>query len=468
MPAIKRIGFKNHPVLGNLILDFCDKNGVVAKTIILVGENGTGKSKILEALYQYATNNLNFECEIEIANPKIPEGKNKLYFRWNETNQNRTNAYDQAGKFLALGLEPNKSNFLPPAIFSDGNLNLDAKQINAVTSQDIDKSASSRRSDAGFSAKIKQLLVDIKSQDALDLSEAYYNAIAEKKALDNLSLTPRLTRFTIAFNKMFDNLTFSTIKNETSHKAVLFKKNRKEIPIDDLSSGEKQIVYRACFLLQDKDILKGPLVLVDEPELSMHPKWQQKILQYYRDLFLQEGDQCAQMFFATHSEYVLKAALNDRDNILIIALSDNKGVIEAQRITKPSALPAITFEETNYLIFDVISTDYHNQLYGYIQIIKGYDRVKDCDDYIANSDHYDETQHGKPDSNNHGTEYRTLPTFIRNAIDHPEKGRRYNDNELRTSIDLLRKICLDPSLMENLATSGRAVISNPSQTETTN
>ena len=41
----------------------------------------------------------------------------------------------------------------------------------------------------------------------------------------------------------------------------------------------------------------GGVVLLDEPELSMHPKWQQKVLEYYRSLFTAEGVQNAQMIF---------------------------------------------------------------------------------------------------------------------------------------------------------------------------
>lgn len=59
--------------------------------------------------------------------------------------------------------------------------------------------------------------------------------------------------------------------------------------------------------------MSGGIALVDEPELSMHPKWQQKVLQYYRNLFNKDGSQDAQMILATHSEYVLRSALEDRD-----------------------------------------------------------------------------------------------------------------------------------------------------------
>lgn len=37
--------------------------------------------------------------------------------------------------------------------------------------------------------------------------------------------------------------------------------------------------------------------MVDEPELSMHPKWQKNILRYYKNLFTDNnGVQIAQLF----------------------------------------------------------------------------------------------------------------------------------------------------------------------------
>ena len=40
---IKKIKWKEHPILGNLELDFCKKDNICYNTIILAGENGTGK-----------------------------------------------------------------------------------------------------------------------------------------------------------------------------------------------------------------------------------------------------------------------------------------------------------------------------------------------------------------------------------------------------------------------------------------
>ena len=108
-------------------------------------------------------------------------------------------------------------------------------------------------------------------------------------------------------------------------------------------------------------------------------------MKYYRSLFNKNGSQDAQIIIATHSEYVLRSALEDRDNILIIVLSDDNGRIHSKNITAPTILPTITSAETNYLAFGILSVDYHIELYGYLQNKTGNDTVKSCDDYIAQS-----------------------------------------------------------------------------------
>jgi len=113
-------------------------------------------------------------------------------------------------------------------------------------------------------------------------------------------------------------------------------------------------------------------------------------------------------------------------------------------------LPSITSAELNYIAFDLVSNDYHIELYGHLQnkiaLSRGIQKcsVKACDTYIANQADYDATKHHKPSSHTttHGTTtYDTLPTFIRNAIDHPDPARTFTQEELRISIELLIELC---------------------------
>lgn len=231
---------------------------------------------------------------------------------------------------------------------------------------------------------------------------------------------------------------------KTEGKHILFVKHNKEINIDSLSTGEKQIVYRGGMLLRNQRLLEGGIVIVDEPELSMHPRWQIKILDFYKNLFTVAGQQTVQLFMASHSEHLLKSALKDTTNTLVILLKDDNGTITSQRVTGPVVLNNLTYAEINYEAFGLPSTDYHIALYSQLQTNASAGQVlniKQTDDYIKGQPQYDGAVHYIHSCGLGATTYDTLPTYIRNGIDHPDSGNDVNDNNLEESIKLLRQIC---------------------------
>ena len=47
---LRKVVFRGHDILGDLVIDFNDKNGKVLDTVVFIGENGSGKSVILREL----------------------------------------------------------------------------------------------------------------------------------------------------------------------------------------------------------------------------------------------------------------------------------------------------------------------------------------------------------------------------------------------------------------------------------
>ena len=102
-------------------------------------------------------------------------------------------------------------------------------------------------------------------------------------------------------------------------KKIQFEENGKTVSIENLSSGEKQIVFRAGFLLKNKKSLQGAYVLVDEPEICMHPRWQMKILPFLKSIFTNEsGEQTSQIFIATHSPFVIHNPNRCNDKVIVL------------------------------------------------------------------------------------------------------------------------------------------------------
>lgn len=164
---------------------------------------------------------------------------------------------------------------------------------------------------------------------------------------------------------------------------------------------------------------------------------------------MDNGRQMVQLFVATHSEEVIRSSLKDEDT-LVIVLKNNNGIISPQRVDAPILLPSMTSAEINFLAFDIVSTDFHVLLYSELQNVNNLNTIMDVDNYIVNSGHYDASKHNKPYIYNlpNGSirTYRSLPTYIRNSINHPDNSHPFTDEELRESIILLIKL-VNPSFI---------------------
>lgn len=326
MYKIRKISFKNHPILKNLTLDFCDCNGRAVDTIILAGQNGTGKSAILDYLYTAFSGGVSSESFIELEeDDRI--FKLEFYFDYNSRLEGCW-VRDFDGVDTVPGSDTFKEKYKMSGIFSDVDINFSGNDISNVTSLILDADADSKRSSNNLPTQIKQLLVDIQTLDDGELSNKVRTAKKQGKDMNALSVKGRMDRFTVAFNQMFKDLTYSHIENTGQNKSILFEKYGVEIPIDSLSSGEKQIVYRGCFLLKDVAAMTGVFVFIDEPEISLHPTWQEKIMDYYKGIFTDEdGIQTSQIFAVTHSPFIIHNDSRRNDKVIVLARNANGDIV---------------------------------------------------------------------------------------------------------------------------------------------
>ena len=326
MYKIRKIKFQNHPILKNLELDFCGKDGKAFDTIIFAGENGTGKSTIINALYEVASHTVKHPMSVEF------EQGGKVfsidYYLKDRTDGTCvTYANDGQGMNAFIGSDSVKNRYPFGGIFSDVDINFHADDVSTVTSLTLDSAKGSRRSTEKLPTQINQLLVDIQSTDDSELAHAYRTAKEAKQPVTEIVYQERVPRFTTAFNRMFEGLTYSRIENVKEKKSILFQKNGVDIPINNLSSGEKQVVYRGCFLLKDVNATDGAFVFIDEPEISLHPNWQTKVMDYYKGIFTNEGEQTSQIFAVTHSPFVIHNDTRRNDKVIILSRGDNGDIV---------------------------------------------------------------------------------------------------------------------------------------------
>ena len=309
----------NHPVLGDLKLDFCDKNNKAVDTVLFAGENGTGKTIILEYLYNICDSHgriMPYLKELEIEQ----DGKIQNFSFLKQEHFN-TDFTDENGKVILWGRIART--FIPSAILSSTEINFNTKGIDSIKSLDLDMNSENSKTDIEMAKQIEQLIVDIYNADSSIIRDRLMKDRVVR--LKDVEKDLRMNRFANAFNKMFDNIKFDSIKNRNNKKIIYFKKNNQLIPINLLSSGEKQIIYRGCFLLKDKEALKGALVLIDEPEISMHPRWQKRIMNYYKNIFTdKKGKQTSQMFAVTHSPFIIHNDSRRNDKVIVLYRDENE------------------------------------------------------------------------------------------------------------------------------------------------
>ncbi len=118
--------------------------------------------------------------------------------------------------------------------------------------------------------------------------------------------------------EIIDELFLETGKKVNRDKNELeFLLGDKEINAYQLSSGEKQLlVILLTVLVQDN---KPAILLMDEPEISLHIEWQRKLIKYVREL-----NPNVQLIIATHSpDIIIKGWLDKVANIEDIIVKDN-------------------------------------------------------------------------------------------------------------------------------------------------
>lgn len=203
-----------------------------------------------------------------------------------------------------------------------------------------------------------------------------------------------------------------------------------DIPINKRGSGVKRLVLLNFFRAEAERRLRereAPSIIyaIEEPETSQHAENQRKLIRAF--LTLSETDN-TQIIITTHSANVVKEL--DFHNLRLISYGAG---IDSVQLVDPGQLPYPSLNEVNYLAFSEVTEEYHNELYGFIEEqgwLAEYKNGKTMLPYIRIF----------PDGTER-KENKILSEIIRHQIHHPEnrRNRRYTEEELRESIDLMRE-----------------------------
>ena len=123
-------------------------------------------------------------------------------------------------------------------------------------------------------------------------------------------------------NSKFAPLDLDTIILEVKGNQVVFanKHNHSvKLHFDELSSGEQQLYTKFSYLITIDP--QHSVILIDEPELSLHPQWQNNFVKMLKTI-----GKSNQFILATHSPYIINN-LSYEDSLIVLDKDENGKII---------------------------------------------------------------------------------------------------------------------------------------------
>ena len=344
---VEKIKFNNHEIFNDLEIDFKDKDGQILDTIVLIGENGSGKTSLLKCIYD--SFDIDERSYKEVLENKV-ELTPALYTTTVKLNDNEIGLLHPDIVF-EVGDKPNE----PKVVFMPTEINFE--KVNKV--------------DNTF--KVKTYLQNIVDQNMTENIPSMIATKMNKEIFKNRSKTigEVIDNVCDDINGIFKimNLDVKLVGlSEDNDTRPIFKNSLgKEFDITGLSSGEKQLFLRALSLKFLE--VNNSVILIDEPEISLHPQWQRKIIDVYKSI----GEN-NQLIIATHSPHIvgsvksenLRVMTKDTDGIKIINndnLSETYGKNIGDILCTTMELDSLRNEDiTDKLnkVYDLLSKNLYN------------------------------------------------------------------------------------------------------------
>lgn len=298
---IKSLKVQNHYLFKDNEIKFFNENNEMLKTVVLAGINGSGKTTFLKAIVNVLTDKNNQEDTKIMLD--IDENE-EVYLKnlFNVVIEN--DKYFNISKPTLYRFEPSSLNYgekeKPRLVFLPTEINF----------SNLEVKTRNYKSENNFYCLIDQNIIN----DVPSYLVSLVNTEIFK--YEDLPIKEAIKKICDEINSIFNLLDMDIEMigvNKNSDNMPLFKnKFGTEFDINSLSSGEKQLFLRAM-TLKMLDI-NNSVILIDEPEISLHPKWQQKIVKVYEGI----GEN-NQIIIATHSPHIVSSVKSESLKLLVKA-----------------------------------------------------------------------------------------------------------------------------------------------------
>lgn len=305
---IKNLHIKEFKGLRDISINF-EKNDEPLDLLVLAGSNGSGKTRVLESILKYFQDYLDYkQNNIEVGIFYEEKEKNCISNVQNFFYGLKNFSYHEVNNPLyEIHIEIKKKlDILPKIIYVPTEINFqkmntasttlvqEYKFINIVNTNLI-KDIPSYIATKMISAMLKN-----KNEKVGDVQKKVFNEINE--IFENLSIDVKV----------------EDISQDGRNITLFTNSSGDEFDINELSSGEKQLFLRTLAIKMLNP--ENSIILIDEPELSLHPKWQQRIVDVYRKIGKNN-----QIIIATHSPHILGSVR--KENIMLLDKDDEGKIV---------------------------------------------------------------------------------------------------------------------------------------------
>lgn len=325
---IRNLYITEYKGLRDITLNFENNNNVL-DLVVLAGVNGSGKTRVLESIYYY----------FEMLRSKVVSLE--LFYEKNENevldNLMSTEGLTEIEKKMQKDIEYadclRNIKYYNQDYKEGGNQNINSKIISRSFEKlkifpkiiYVPTEINFQKMNAASTTLIQEykfinivdtnLIKDIPSYIATKIiSEMLKNknekvGDIQKKVFDEI-------------NEIFETLGIEVkiedISQDGRNIPIFTNSSGDKFDINELSSGEKQLFLRTLAIKMLNP--ENSIILIDEPELSLHPKWQQRIVDVYRKIGKNN-----QIIIATHSPHVLGSV--KKENIMLLDKTNDGKII---------------------------------------------------------------------------------------------------------------------------------------------
>ena len=327
---IKNLHIEEYNGLENLNINF-ESEGKVLDLIVLAGINGSGKTRVLESIsywfemFRSKAVNVDLfyeENEREVLeslmnSERLTETEKELQkdieftdclrnIKFYNDDYKNNKFENKNSKIISRSFE--KLKIFPKLIYVPTEINF----------EEIKKAQTNLKKEYSFINIVDSYEIkDIPSYIATRISK-----VANEE--ENLTMGQVRKKVFAEINGIFEilelDVKLSEISKDENSMPIFTDSSGKKFGINELSSGEKQLFLRTLAIKMLEP--ENSIIMIDEPELSLHPKWQQKIVDVYRKIGRNN-----QIILATHSPHILGSV--EKENIILLEKNEN-GIVEVK------------------------------------------------------------------------------------------------------------------------------------------